>query len=206
MYQRQFALMASVVLLSFALLGSAFIALSYRYTVEEKQSTLATNAEYISTYTGYMKQLEPNVLASSDFQRNISAMATVANLSIVLAETDCRVVFASDGVTGSTLYGDSGVRLPAAVTSAIANGASFSGMLTISGLGGDSRYGVGYPITWTQNGQTGVGGIVLVSSDASSLTQMWRALAQIFFLLLLSYSSGFYRQLHYHRPSVQASP
>ena len=182
MYQRQFALMATVVLLSFSLLGCAFIALSYRYTVEEKQSTLATNAEYISTYTGYMKQFDANILASASFQRNISAIASVANLSIVLAETDGEVVFACDGTSnGSVLYGDSRLQLPPAVVNSISNGTFFSGMLTIPGLYGESRYGVGYPITWTENGRTGVGGIVLVSSDASSLTQMWRALAQIFF-------------------------
>lgn len=181
MYQRQFLMMAMVVLLSFSLLGCAFIALSYRYTVEEKQDTLAANAEFISTYTGHMKQLNPNILASSDFQRNISAIATVANLSIVLAETDGQVVFACDGASGSNLYGDSGLTLPAGVVNSISGGSAFSGMLTIPGLYAESRYGVGCPITWTVNGVTGVGGIVLVSSDASSLTQMWRALAQIFF-------------------------
>ena len=32
LYQRQFLIMAGVILVSFAMLGSAFITLSYRYT------------------------------------------------------------------------------------------------------------------------------------------------------------------------------
>ena len=179
MYQRQFVMMASVVLLSFALLGCAFIALSYRYTVEEKQATLAKNAEYISAYTGHMKQLDPNVLQTADFQRNIAAIASVSNLSILLAETDGRVVYAFDGPTGTYLNED--VVLPSAVVSAVASNQAYSGMFSIPGLYNENRYGVGYPIAWTENGQVGIGGIVLVSSDTGILTQMWRVLAQIFF-------------------------
>ena len=55
------------------------------------------------------------------------------------------------------------------------------GMFSISGLYEKARYGVGYPISWVEDGQTGIGGIVLVSSDTGNLTEMWRVLAQIFF-------------------------
>ena len=36
MYRRQFAMMAGMILISFALLGAAFITLSYQFTVREK--------------------------------------------------------------------------------------------------------------------------------------------------------------------------
>ena len=178
-YQRQFILMASVVLLSFALLGCVFIALSYRYTVAERQDTLATNAEYISSYTGAMRQLDPSVLSSSTFQRNIAALASVANLSIILAETDGTMIYGFDGTTNTFLEG--GAQLPSSFVSAVTSGRAYSGTFTIPGLYDENRYGVGYPISWVENGQAGIGGIVLVSSDISILTQMWRVLAQIFF-------------------------
>ncbi len=180
-YQRQFILMASVVLLSFFLLGSAFIALSYRYMVEERRDTLATNAEYISSYTGYMRQRNPGVLASDDFQRNISAIAAVSNMSIILAETDGEVVFASDRDNGTILYESDSLYLPDNIVHDAIDNGTFSGMFLLPGIYEESRYGVGRPITWTQQGRVGTGGIVLISSDASSLTQMWSSLAEIFF-------------------------
>ena len=178
-YQRQFLFMASIVLISFALLGCAFIALSYRYTVQENQSTLATNAEYISAYTGTMRQLDPTVLSTTNFQRNIAALANVSGLSIILAETDGKVVYGFDGATNTFLQGDAA--LPSAIVSSVTSGHSYSGMFSISGLYEKARYGVGYPISWVEDGQTGIGGIVLVSSDTGNLTEMWRVLAQIFF-------------------------
>ena len=178
-YQRQFLFMASIVLISFALLGCAFIALSYRYTVQENQSTLATNAEYISAYTGTMRQLDPTVLSTTAFQRNIAALANVSGLSIILAETDGKVVYGFDGATNTFLQGDA--TLPSSIVSSVTAGNSYSGMFSVSGLYEKARYGVGYPIAWVEDGQTGIGGIVLVSSDTGNLTEMWRVLAQIFF-------------------------
>ena len=178
-YQRQFLFMASIVLISFALLGCAFIALSYRYTVQENQSTLATNAQYISTYTGTMRQLDPTVLSTTNFQRNIAALANVSGLSIILAETDGKVVYGFDGATNTFLQGDAA--LPSAIVSSVTSGHPSPGMFAISGLYEEARYGVGYPISWVEDGQTGIGGIVLVSSDTGNLTEMWRVLAQIFF-------------------------
>ena len=178
-YQRQFLFMASIVLISFALLGCAFIALSYRYTVQENQSTLATNAEYISAYTGTMRQLDPTVLSTTAFQRNIAALANVSGLSIILAETDGKVVYGFDGATNTFLQGDA--TLPSSIVSSVTAGNSYSGMFSVSGLYEKARYGVGYPISWVEDGQTGIGGIVLVSSDTGNLTEMWRVLAQIFF-------------------------
>ena len=178
-YQRQFLFMASIVLISFALLGCAFIALSYRYTVQENQSTLATNAEYISAYTGTMRQLDPTVLSTTNFQRNIAALANVSGLSIILAETDGKVVYGFDGATNTFLQGDA--TLPSSIVSSVTAGNSYSGMFSVSGLYEKARYGVGYPIAWVEDGQTGIGGIVLVSSDTGNLTEMWRVLAQIFF-------------------------
>ena len=45
-------MMAGVILISFALLGAAFITLSYQYTVREKQDTMEKNAAYIAEFTG----------------------------------------------------------------------------------------------------------------------------------------------------------
>ena len=41
-------LMAGVILISFALLGGAFVTLSYQYAVQEKRDSLGDNAKYIA--------------------------------------------------------------------------------------------------------------------------------------------------------------
>ena len=52
-YGRQFALMASVVLLSFALLGGSFMSLSYQYILSEKRQSLERNAATVADMTAY---------------------------------------------------------------------------------------------------------------------------------------------------------
>ena len=47
-YQRQFVLMAGMILISFALLGASFIILSYNYTVREEQDSIQRNAAYVA--------------------------------------------------------------------------------------------------------------------------------------------------------------
>ena len=49
LYQRQFFIMAGVILVSFALLGSAFITLSYRYTVSDRQDSIRNNARMLES-------------------------------------------------------------------------------------------------------------------------------------------------------------
>ena len=51
LYKRQFALMAGVLLVAFALLGSAFAALSYQYIIQDKRETLERNASYVAAFT-----------------------------------------------------------------------------------------------------------------------------------------------------------
>jgi hypothetical protein len=45
---RQFLVTVSMILLSFLVLGAAFITLSYTYLVKEKQETLAVNAKSVA--------------------------------------------------------------------------------------------------------------------------------------------------------------
>ena len=46
MYSRQFAMMVSLVLISFVLFGGAFAALSFRHTLEEKRESLERHASF----------------------------------------------------------------------------------------------------------------------------------------------------------------
>ena len=45
LYGRQFLLTAGMILISFALLGTAFIGLSYQYTIRETRDSMERNAD-----------------------------------------------------------------------------------------------------------------------------------------------------------------
>ena len=51
LYQQQFAMMVGVMLLSFSLLSTAFMFLSYRYVIGEKRDALERNAGDIAGFT-----------------------------------------------------------------------------------------------------------------------------------------------------------
>ena len=52
LYGRQFLLTAGMILISFALLGTAFIGLSYQYTIRETRDSMERNADYVADVSG----------------------------------------------------------------------------------------------------------------------------------------------------------
>ena len=55
LYGRQFLLTAGMILISFALLGTAFIALSYRYTIQETRQAMESNADDVARFTAEVR-------------------------------------------------------------------------------------------------------------------------------------------------------
>ena len=59
LYKRQLTMMVWVMVLSFTLLSTAFMLLSYRYIISEKRDAMARNASYIATFTAsYYQQYD----------------------------------------------------------------------------------------------------------------------------------------------------
>ena len=59
LYKRQLTMMVGVMVLSFTLLSTAFMLLSYRYIISEKRDAMARNASYIATFTAsYYQQYD----------------------------------------------------------------------------------------------------------------------------------------------------
>lgn len=66
LYKRQLIMMVGIVALSFTLLSTAFMLLSYRYIISETRDRLERNAGYIASFTSeyftsdyYLKPREP---------------------------------------------------------------------------------------------------------------------------------------------------
>ena len=104
LYQRQFFIMAGVILVSFALLGSAFITLSYRYTVSDRQDSIRNNARYIanvlSEEVGVDNELGGFYLLPDRFQPAVDAVVSVTGATVLLSSQDGQIIYAA-GTAGA---------------------------------------------------------------------------------------------------------
>lgn len=185
LYQRQFVMMAGVILISFALLGAAFITLSYQYTIREKRDAMERNADYIALFTGSMRSSSGFDILSEPYQAYIRSIALISDSVVVITDTQGQVLLTADGSTVRSGY--SGLSLPASIVDTLRGAGSFTGMSTLNGLFADSRYVAGVPISaaavnlFTGHAEPQVIGAVYVAAEASSLTELWSAFASIYF-------------------------
>ncbi len=176
MYGRQFAAMAGMVLLSFLMLGASFATLSYQYAIREQEQALDRNAGYIASFTStYVSAYGGTSWQSKEFQGYLATVAQVGGSHIMICDNSGLVLFATSGQ--QELLPLENRTLSAALVERVKNG-SYAGMTDLDGLYAENRYLVGLPITSTDSGH--LQGLVLVSSDASSISGMWRELAGIF--------------------------
>lgn len=183
-YKRQFAMMAGVLLLAFTLLGGAFAALSYQYTIQDKKESMERNASYVSSFTGtYLASGIGSSIQEPAYQLYVASLANISGSTVILAENNGEIVYAASGSgmgTNSLLSGT----VPAELMNRIAGEGSYAGITGLGGLLSDKCYVAARPIVQNSfiSGQTYQRGVVLVASDTSSLIRMWRDFASIFLL------------------------
>ena len=177
-YKRQLAMMLGVVFLSFTLLAAAFTMLFYRYAIDDKKTSMAHNAQYIADFTAtYLDQ--GNEIRDGYFQLYIASLARMSDATVMLSETTGEIVYATDGANFYT-FENAGV--PSAVIEQVIARGSYSGMTTLGNLFSESRFLTAMPIyaDLPTGGQT-VRGVVLVSTSAAGISELWRATSGIFF-------------------------
>ena len=212
LYKRQFMLMAGVILISFALLGGAFVTLSYQYAVQEKRDSLGDNAKYIAqSFMRSLSTASTTLGQQNDYAVNIDTLAKVSDSYVIVTETDGLIFYSSDGSDGSNLAG--GV-VPSYMVSQVAATGSYSGMTDLGGIFPEKRFVAGTPIlVQTIDFKTGQGlvvqdklfGMVFVAAETASLTEMWRAFASIFFftsivVLLIAFITSSVTSLRQTKP------
>ena len=79
-------MMAALIVISFALLGSAFIGLSYQYTVSEKRESMERNADYIASFTAIM-QASGTALGDKSYQSYVASLAMISDAYVVVTQT-----------------------------------------------------------------------------------------------------------------------
>ena len=185
LYKRQFILTAGMILVSFAMLGIAFLTLSYQYTLRQTRESMERNANYVATFTAKSRSL--GVSIEDDLY--IALIATIAQISdavVLVTEADGEMVVSTDGATVQG-YRDLGGRyLPQSVVDEVSRSGEYAGMTTLGGFFSEKRYVAGVPITTTGVELTSgkvvqtVVGVAYVAAEASSLTELWRAVITIF--------------------------
>ena len=186
LYKRQFALTAGMILISFALLGTAFFTLSYQYTIRQTRDSMERNADYVANFTSKSRSLGLSV-EDNVYIAMIATIAQISDAVVLITEADGEMVVSTDGATvqGYSVLG--GHYLPRTVVEAVSQSGGYTGMTTLGGFFPEKRYVAGTPIIMEtldrgsgQVVQTMVG-VAYVAAEASSMTELWRAFTTIFF-------------------------
>ena len=178
MYRRQLAMTVGIMALSFTLLSTAFMLLSYRYIISEKRDSMERNAGYIASFTASYYQQYLSI--HNDFYRSyVASIARISDSHIIVANPDGEIIYATDG---ANFYDYQGTVIPSPVVTQVLKEGSYVGMTNLDGIYPGRRYMAALPVTTTLGlNNRVIQGLVLVSADASSLSEMWSATATIFF-------------------------
>ena len=198
LYKRQLAMMVGIVALSFTLLSTAFMMLSYRYIISEKRDAMERNAGYIAMFASSFYQQ----LRSEPFQNYVASIALISDSYVIVAAPDGEIIYATDGVN---FYAYENSKVTESVVSQVLERGSYAGMTSLGGIFPERRYLASLPITVSLNNLSVTQGLVLVSADASSLAEMWSATATIFFftavvVLLIAFVASSLFSAHQARP------
>lgn len=195
-------MMIGVMVLSFTLLSTAFMLLSYRYIISEKRESMERNAGYIANFTSSYYQQYLSI--QNEFYRSyVASIALISDSYVIVANPDGQIIYATDGVN---FYEYQNTVIPSSVVSQVLGNGSYTGMTNLNGIYPERRYMAGLPVSVpTFPGESVIQGLVLVSADASSLAQMWSATATIFFfsavvVLLISVIASTLTSAHQSRP------
>ncbi len=198
MHSRQFALMASMVLISFILFGGAFAALSFRFTLQEKQEAMERNAGFISTFTGTAVSQGVTV-DDVFFQSYVTSISQISDATVLISQPDGRIVFSSDRQSDAQ-------QVPAACLEQLRKTGTYAGMTSLGGTFSGTRYVYGQPILMAlPNGEQASIGNVFVAADTHTIMEMWRGLVLIFIftaivIILLASILSSITSLHQTKP------
>ena len=147
MYRRQLIMMISIIALSFTMLSTAFMLLSYRYMIQDERDDAARNVGYIANFT--TSYLQQNTSIQTDFYRNyIASIALISDSMVLVADPQGQVVYATDG---AYFYNYQDVTIPSRVVNDVFEKDGYTGLTHLPGVGAESLYVAALPIT-TGNG------------------------------------------------------
>ena len=200
-------MMVGIVTLSFTLLSTAFMLLSYRYIISETRDRLERNAGYIASATSdYLQNLNSVSLLDGIkwtlYQSTMETVSAVSDASVIVANTQGEILYATD----EEMYEK---RVSQPIVEQIMEQGNYAGLTNLDGLYGSNRYIAGLPIQVPMSNPNLVAnlGVVLVSGDTSGLSEMWRSTATFFFaavvVLLIAVIASSITSAHQTRPLTE---
>jgi len=179
MYRRQLSMMIVLIGLSFSILGSAFMLLSYRYIIEEKRDAMQRNATDIADLaTAYVSNIWGGDIRNDAFAGAIGVVAKASDSHVIVTDHQGGIVYATDGYK---LYTYENTAIPSSLVHTLQRSGKFTGMTNLGGIFPDTRYMAALPYELEVGLTSAVQGFVLVSADTSSISEMWRSIVTTFF-------------------------
>ncbi len=202
LWWRQFVLIASIVMLTMALLGVSFYGLSYSYTVSEKREEMRSRAALVAQLSAdYITAGDDEERSQEDALRTLAEVASrMTEVDFLICNTSGHVLLTTDGaLAGKTII------VPADITTAVLTGDEmYEGRSTV-GVYEKKQVVVGVPM---YGGDDVAMGFVLAVMDNSELMEMWRSFIGIFFMaatiiLLISFVASFLTSMRQIRPITE---
>ena len=166
MFSRQFALTASLIILSVVLMGLAFRVFIGRYAADMAQKTLDHNADVISELAAAYDSTDA-LNASWDVRINLSFASTVADTNAVICDGSGTVIVCSCSTLSCEHLGK---QLDSAFVQRVIHEGKISATATISGLYPDERFLVAENVVSRASGETL--GLVLTSSPTAQVREV----------------------------------
>ena len=186
LYWRQFMLTAGMVVLTMALLGVSFYALSYNYTVSEKRQEMQDRAVLVAQLSvDYFTAGDDAERDQGDALRSLAGVASrMTDVNFLICDTTGSVLDITQTVLGSE-------RL-------------YEGRSTV-GVYEKKQFVVGVPMTDADGNTLG---LVLAVMNSAELMQMWRSFIALFFMtsaiiLLLAFVASFVTSMRQIQPLTE---
>lgn len=171
-------LTAGMVLLTLALLGASFYALSYSYTLNEKRREMAQRAQLIAQLSAeYLSAGENSVTVQNDTLRSLAGVASLmSDVDFLICNSQGQILLTSDEhLVGQVLT------VPEDIMTQILGGERlYEGSSTVGDAYTKKQFVVGVPIV--DRSGSAMPGVVLAVMETTELMEMWRSFIGLFFM------------------------
>ncbi len=201
LYFRNFVFTASLVLVSFLIIGLSFVFLARSFLISERQESLSSEADEVVRYAVAFSS-QGNV-DSWDLRLISSVVSRITSHHIFITDTDGTVASCSDM---ELVCEHLGKVIPASVLHTVNTTGEYSQLTTLGGFYSKTYYVVAKPIA-VQSSQAPIG-YVFVGSDSTTLMSAWGAFMSVYFavavvIMLLTMMISFIASKQQARPLNQ---
>ena len=177
-YFKNYLLVAGLVMLSFIILGAAFVGMGRNYMLRERRSELDSNALELSRLAAaYARDGD---LDSWEFRITLSAVAESSGTHCFLTDAEGRVLVCSDRMLSC---GHVGENVGESALEALRAGSGFNALSRMDGFYDEARYVSALPVRDLDGTALAY---AFASADVSGVLQTWSNLLNIFFVTSLS--------------------